>query len=109
MTETATQHAYFRVEYTLAWNPGVQYYRSVEVDPPVTLDEAVAIHLRSLNDYTMSGRWIRLDEAHVVRAADVTAFKIVPADEPSDDQSSGFAVAAEEEDGPRNLLSREPG
>ena len=109
MTESAAQHTYFRVEYTLAWNPGGQYQRSVKADPPVTLDEAVATHLRALNDYATSDRWIRLDEAQVVRASDVAAFKIVPVDEHSDDRSSGFAVAAEEEVGPGNLLSRERG
>jgi hypothetical protein len=109
MPETAAEHTYFRVEYTLAWDPEGQYHRAVVADPPVTLDEAVATHLRALNDYTTNGRWIRLDEARVVRAADVTSFKIVPVEKSSDDQALGFAVAAEEEVGPGSLLSREPG
>ena len=77
MTESAAQHTYFRVEYTLAWNPGGQYQRSVKADPPVTLDEAVATHLRALNDYATSDRWIRLDEAQVVRASDVAGVRVV--------------------------------
>ncbi len=107
MTDPAAQHTYFRVEYTLAWDPRGRYYRSVRADPPVTLDQALATHLSHLNDYTTSGRWIRLDEAFLVRAADVTAFKVVPVGESSEDQAAGFAVAAEEDAGPGNLLSRE--
>jgi hypothetical protein len=109
MTDPAAQHTYFRVEYTLSWDPRGRYHRSVMADPPVTLDEALATHLRHMNDYTANGRWIRLDEACLVRAEDVTAFKVVPVKESSDDQAFGFAVAAEEDEGPGSLLSREDG
>ena len=109
MPETAAEHTYFRVEYTLAWDPAGQYHRSVMVDPPVTLDEALATHLRHLSDYASNGRWIRLDEACLVRAEDVIAFKVVPAKDSSDDQALGFAVGAEEDEGPGSLLSRENG
>jgi hypothetical protein len=109
MTLPAEQHTFFRIEYTLGWDPRGRYLRSVMADPPVTLDEALAMALRYLTDDVANERWVRLDAACLVRAGDVTAFRVVPVRESSDDQAINFVVAAEEGEGPGSLLSRESG
>jgi hypothetical protein len=109
MTDPAAQHTFFRVEYTLGWDPRGRYYRSVMADPPVTLDEALSTALRHLTDDAANERWVRLDDACLVRAGDVSAFRVVPVRESSDDQAINFVVAAEESEGPGSLLSRERG
>jgi hypothetical protein len=98
MTESAVTHAAFRLEHTVRWNPSVPFVRSIEVDPPVSLEDARRLVAENIPSLTKAGVWSLMDGAQLVRAVDIVAIRVVPVSSTPDDHGVGFGLTAVEGD-----------
>jgi hypothetical protein len=98
MAESDVKHAAFRLEHTVRWNPSVPLVRSIQVDPPVTHEEARKMVAANLPALTRAGVWSLMDGSQLIRAVDIVAIRVVPVGSTGDDHGVGFGLTAVEGD-----------